>query len=692
MGNTNEKVNISEKDMVNNDSGGAKLKKEKGEITKEMKNKANKSDEKEKIKVSKGKGELEKEGNNDEKKSKKQIEKIDIMNDNNTPEKHEKRDSVVKFEIPLKDKLSLKRRCRLNIPPCSRVPEPDYEIKLLINDKYDGPFKLEMKNNPCEIHITGFEGILLKRIKKRDIMFVQTIKNECIRMFIKGSEDQESDNLTNSEQLDSTNMYTSQYLGEVMQIICKFVNKQDCESFEFFFPFIYGLIVHSDKVKIPVSDFVDFGEYVIGTSKHILKRLDEYKNFNDNICEDNMSIDEENEDDLLDSYEKKMIAQEREFFSRSNLELIYRAESPFGLEIPNSSDDNIEDKEEEERILREKQEKYSKFFPVTIIGEAESGGIITFKDISSIGLKYVPEVIEWRISKNIGGNKAEYEEIPISVSKSFQINIDHVGRYIQARVFRHIGQDLTDTYIFSEAQSNIIIPGDQFLVNVSELLIYGKVYKVDISTYDALLLLSVQNPTYYIGLMRQYNYYDTYAYSPMVSCILDIKHSNIKLLIPTPSILKGYYYNSKMIPLCFSYSEFIMTKKSDWFGYYNEYPQIYECIMRQGELLGKVSLVLSVLEGQRKDISIYFSTEREKNIVYFSLLFRQLSPNFSLEEMGRESKSSKFVNFKKQFMYCFKKVNWRSRLLLLTAQQAGTYIKELGKIAKYDPNMNKNPI
>ncbi|KAH8583669.1 uncharacterized protein ELE39_003377 [Cryptosporidium sp. chipmunk genotype I] len=192
--------------------------------------------------------------------------------------------------------------------------------------------------------------------------------------------------------------------------------------------------------------------------------------------------------------------------------------------------------------------------------------------------------------------------------------------------------------------------------------------------------------------MRKYNYYDNYAYNPMVSCILDIKHSNIKLLIPTPSILRSYYQNSKMIPLCFSYSEFIMTKKSDWFGYYNEYPKIHECIMRQGELLGKVSLVLSLLEGQRKDISLYFATERDKNIVYFSILFRQLSPNFSLEEIGRESKSNKFVNFKKQFIYGLRKVNWRSRLLLITTQQAGTYIRELGKIAKYDPNINENSL
>lgn len=260
-----------------------------------------------------------------------------------------------------------------------------------------------------------------------------------------------------------------------------------------------------------------------------------------------------------------------------------------------------------------------------------------------------------------------------------------VGRYIQAKVYRHIGQDFSDSYISSEAQSNIIIPGDKLLVNIAELLTYGKSYRVDISTYDALLLLSVQNPTYYLQLMRQTNYYDMYAYNPMVSCILDIKHSNVKLLIPTPSILQEYYQNSKMVPLCFSYSEFIMTKKSDWFGY-NEYPPIYECIMRQGELLGKVALVLSLLEGQRKDVSLYFATERDKDIVYFSFLFRQLSPNFSLEEIGKEGKSKKFVAFKKQFIYGLKQANWRSRLLMLTAQQAGTYIKELGKIAKYDPN------
>ncbi|KAH8583670.1 MSP-domain like family member [Cryptosporidium sp. chipmunk genotype I] len=426
MGNTNEKVNISGEDVAKKDTEGAKLKEKNGEITKE--NKGNKVDEKEKIKVSEDKGRLKRGGKDGEEKSKKQMEKMDPINDN-IPKKQEKDngDSIVKFEIPLKDKLSLKRRCKLNIPPCSRVPEPVYSIKLLINDKYDGPFQLEMKTNPCEIHITGFEGVLLKRIKKRDIIFLQTIKNESLRMFIKTSEDYETNHLANEDQLDDTNMYTSQYLGEVMQIICKFLNKQDCESFEFFFPFIYGLIVHSDKVKIPVADFIDFGEYVIGSSKHILKRLDEYKNLNDKIYEDNMSIDEDNEENLLDFYEVKMIAQEREFFSRKNLELIYKSNSFFGLEISNSSNTNIEDKEEEDKIMNERQEKYSKFFPVSITGEAESGGIITFKDISSIGLKYVPEVIEWRISKNIGGSKAEYQEVPISVSKSFQINVDHVS-------------------------------------------------------------------------------------------------------------------------------------------------------------------------------------------------------------------------------------------------------------------------
>lgn len=252
-------------------------------------------------------------------------------------------------------------------------------------------------------------------------------------------------------------------------------------------------------------------------------------------------------------------------------------------------------------------------------------------------------------------------------------------------MYRHIGQDLSDTYISSEAQSNIIIPGDKLLVNIAELLTYGRSYRVDISTFDALLLLSVENPTYYLQLIKQTHCNDSYAYNPMVSCILDIRHSNVKLLIPTPSILMEYYHNSKMIPLCFSYSEFIMTKKSDWFGY-NEYPPIYECIMKQGELLGKVSLVLSLLEGKRKDVSLYFATERDKNIVYFSLLFRQLSPNFSLEEVGKEIKSKKFASFKKQFILGLKKVNWKSRLLLLTVQQAGTYIRELGKIAKYDPN------
>ncbi|OII75558.1 uncharacterized protein cubi_02079 [Cryptosporidium ubiquitum] len=686
MGNAHDKVNITGKGTLKGGTEGTSFQENNAETTKE---KNNNKDNEEKIKVddnNKEKLVKEKGEKNEGKKGRKSIEQMDPMNDDNVSEKwkKDKDNNIARFEMSLKDKLSLKKRCKLNIPPCSRVPEPIYDIKLLINDKYDGPFKLEMKVNPCEIHIKGFEGIILKNIKKRDIIFVQTIKNELIRMFIKCSEDS-TDNSVNEDNLDDSILYTSQYSGEIMQIICKFVNSQDCDSFEFFFSFIYGLIVHTDKVKIPVSDYIDFGEYVIGSSKHILKRLDEYKNFNDRICDDNTSSDEENED-LFDSYENKMIAQEREFFSRKNLELIYKPDSLFGLEASKISGSNNSIEEDDEKII-EKKEKYSKFFPVSIIGEAESGGIITFKDISAIGLKYVPEVIEWRISKNIGGSKADYYEVPVSVSKSFRVNEEHVGRYIQAKVFRHIGQDLADTCIFSEAQSNIIIPGDNFLINIADLLIHGKSYRVDISTYDALLLLSVQNPTYYIQLMRQNNYYDNYAFNPMVSCILDIKHSNIKLLLPTPSILQCYYQNSKMIPLCFGYNEFIMTKKSDWFGY-NEYPPIYECIMKQGELLGKVSLVLSLLENQRKDISLYFPTEKDKYIVYFSILFRQLSPNFSLEEIGKECKSRKFVTFKKQFIYGLKRVNWKSRILLLTAKQAGTYIKELGKIAKYDPNMN----
>ncbi|KAJ1611600.1 hypothetical protein OIY81_1653 [Cryptosporidium canis] len=685
MGNANEKVSMAEESIAKEDSGGSKSGGSNGEISEGRSRAGNGAEER-------GVGSRQVEGISDsgevaeEMRVKKPVEKVDPINDGDFTQQRRRRGSQEPPQpsISLRDRLSLKKRCRLNIPPRSRVPEPTYRIKLLLNEKYEGPFGLELIVNPSELRITGFEGVVLKRIRKRDIIFVQTMNSDSVRMFIRSSEDQDVNSTVNEEELNEQNLYTSQYLGEIMQIICKFVSSQDCESFEFFFPFIYGLMVHTDRVKIPVSDYIDFGEYVIGSSKHILKRLDEYKDLNDKICDGEVSGGEEDEEDILDSYEDRMIAQEREFFSRKSLELIYKSDFSFGLDLSNSLSSK-NDLEDEESIIRERQEKYSKFFPVSITGEAESGGIITFKDISTMGLKYVPEVIEWRISKNIGGGKADYNDTPISVNRSFQLNEDHVGRYIQAKVFRHIGQDLSDTYISSEAQSNIIIPGDKLLVNIAELLMYGKSYRVDISTYDALSLLSVENPAYYIQLMRQTNYYDTYAYNPMVSCILDVKHSNIKLLIPTPSILQSHYFNSKTIPLCFSYSEFIMTKKSDWFGY-NDYPPIYECIMRQGELLGKVSLVLSILEGKRKDVSVYFETERDKNIVYFSLLFRQLSPNFSLEEIGKESKNKKFVSFKKQFIYGLKKANWRSRLLLLTVQQAGTYVRELGKIAKYDPS------
>ncbi|KAF7458937.1 MSP-domain protein like family member (4G39) [Cryptosporidium felis] len=652
--------------------------------------------------------------------------KVDLLDEVKSPQKEKGKSLVdsdpadepkLESRISLKDRLSMKRKCKRNIPPCSRVPEPEYKIYLLIFEKFEGPFNLELKVEPCELRITGFEGVILKRIRKRDILFLQTMHKDMLRMYIRGSEEEEegtSDKFNEGSTLESQNQYTVQYVGEVTQVICKFSNSQDSESFEFFFSFIYGLIVHSNKVKVPVSDFVDFGEYVIGSSKNILKRLDEYKDLNQKLCEDESFYDEkDNEEDFFDSYENKMIAQEREFFSRKSLELILKTDFNFGIDnsgVP-------EDDEEEERIIRERQEKYSKFFPVAISGEAESGGIITFRDISVVGIKYKPEVIEWRISTNIGGSKAEYCSVPISVSRTLQISEEHspaiitgcsssllsffrmkilpcltpgtqVGRYIQARIFRHIGQDLSDTFIFSEAQSNIVIPGENLLLDIADLLMHGKAYRVDISTNDALLLLSVQNPQYYIQLMRQYNYNDNYAFNPMISCILDIKHSNIKLLIPTPSILKSYFQNSKVVPLCLSYNEFILTRKCDWFGY-KDYPRIYECLMKQGELLEKVSLIISLLEGQRKDIPIYFATNRDRAIVYFSILFRQLCPNFSLEEIRKETREKKFVLFKKQFIQGFKKANWRSRLLLLSTHQAGTYITQMGgKGLAFNPDLN----
>lgn len=420
MGNANEKVSVPEESSEKEDgTGGVKAEKGKEDITKEKE-----GGEKKQAAVE----ERRPEGVEEERRRRKPKEKMDPMGGGGEGLHARKGggEEVVRLGGSLKDRLSLKKRCRLNIPPCSRVPEPSYRIKLLIDSKYEGPFRLEMKVSPCEVHITGFEGVLLKRIRKRDIIFVQTMKGELVRMFIKSSEDQDV------EDFSEVGQYTSQYLGEVMQIICKFLSPQDCESFEFFFSFIYGLIVHSDRVKIPVSDFIDFGEYVIGSSKHILKRLDKYKDLNDQICDENVSSDEENEEDLLDSYESKMIAQEREFFSRKNLELIYRPNTSFGFEPSGSVGNNNgterkEEDEENERILKERQEKYSKFFPVSITGEAESGGVVTFKDISAMGLKYVPEVIEWRISNNIGGSKASYNEVPASVSKSFQINEDHVS-------------------------------------------------------------------------------------------------------------------------------------------------------------------------------------------------------------------------------------------------------------------------
>ncbi|KAH8739638.1 hypothetical protein FG386_001195 [Cryptosporidium ryanae] len=204
-------------------------------------------------------------------------------------------------------------------------------------------------------------------------------------------------------------------------------------------------------------------------------------------------------------------------------------------------------------------------------------------------------------------------------------------------------------------------------MKVAELLIKGKVYRVDIPTYDVFKLLCVNNPQYYAIQPGQG--------CPMITCLLDIKYNSIKLIIPTPSILSQYYRYAKFIPLCFGYDEFIFTKKSDWYGY-NVYPNIYESIYRQGELLSKVSLIMSFIDNERKDINVFFSTRIENDVVYNTVLFRQIAPNISIDEVNKEYTQGRFINLKKKFIYGFKKVDWKSRLALKDAQVAGTYIKK----------------
>ncbi|KAH7647175.1 hypothetical protein FG379_002866 [Cryptosporidium bovis] len=226
-------------------------------------------------------------------------------------------------------------------------------------------------------------------------------------------------------------------------------------------------------------------------------------------------------------------------------------------------------------------------------------------------------------------------------------------------------------------------------MRIAELIIKGRVYRVDIPTYDIFKLLSVNNPQYIIELTKRLNPYDDYYISPMITCLLDIKYNNIKLIIPTPSVLSQYYQYSKFIPLCFGYDEFIFTKKSDWYGY-NVYPNIYESIYKQGELLSKVALIMSFIDKERKDINIFFGTKVDNNVIYNTVLFRQITPNMSVDEINREYTQGKFVNFKKKFIYGFKKVDWKSRLMLKDTQTAGTYVKKIANNNSVGTNNNSD--
>ncbi|KAH7647186.1 hypothetical protein FG379_002877 [Cryptosporidium bovis] len=423
MGNTKSNLE-NEKDLgmtVNNNvankvrHGKARdNRKDKNDISqKELNNRAgmDKNDNKKEFKSSKN--------DNSNKDGKKKANKFDAIKESN----HKTTEIKVEHEIPLKDKISTVKRCKLNIPPFSKIPEPEYKIKLLVDENYEGPFRLILRKNPCILELTSIDGLTLKLIKKSDILFIQTLKNEILKLFIKSVIDEEGNGVNDVRGGDV----------ETIMVIFKFVNQKDCESFEFFFPSIFGIVLHSDKVKIPVADYVEFGDYIIGSNKNILKRMDEYKELSkSNVKYHEYDDDSENDMDdnkLLNLYEEKMVQQERDFFTRKDLVIKYVDDSFLSFEGSSSAngDSNSLSTESVNENDEKNAEKYSKLFPISISGQSESSEIITFKDISPIGNKYKAEVIEWRLSLNIGGTKCLFSELPISVSKTFQINDEHVS-------------------------------------------------------------------------------------------------------------------------------------------------------------------------------------------------------------------------------------------------------------------------
>ncbi|KAK6587933.1 hypothetical protein RS030_81191 [Cryptosporidium xiaoi] len=357
---------------------------------------------------------------NSSKDVKKKADKFDAIKESN----HKTTEIKVEHEIPLKDKISTVRRCKLNVPPFSKIPEPEYKIKLLVDDNYEGPFRLILRKNPCILELTSIDGLILKLIKKSDILFIQTLKNEILKLFIKSVIDEERNGVNDVRGGDV----------ETIMIIFKFLNQKDCESFELFFPFIFGIVLHCDKVKIPVGDYVEFGDYIIGSNKNILKRMDEYKELSKSDVKyheyDDDSENDMDDNKLLNLYEEKMVQQERDFFTRKDLVIKYVDDSFLSFEgssSANGDSNSLSTESVNENDGEKHVENYSKLFPISISGQSESSEVITFKDISPIGNKYKAEVIEWRLSLNIGGTKCLFSELPISVSKTFQINDEHVS-------------------------------------------------------------------------------------------------------------------------------------------------------------------------------------------------------------------------------------------------------------------------
>ncbi|OII77426.1 hypothetical protein cand_009170 [Cryptosporidium andersoni] len=557
-------------------------------------------------------------------------------------------------ESSLLERIKNKKKCLRYIPPLSQLPQPVYNILILLDNNFEGPFVLELKVAPCEIVITGFEGLIIHKIKKNEIIFIHRVDKIIFKVYSKSSEKLGGEIASKSD--------ISENEENIILIVFKFTNSKDCESFYLLFPLIYGIIIYDNNVKIPLADPIPLNNYIVGQNEKLVNKFHRYSDvgkINDN------NFEEEVEDqEALDRYEDYMNSHEGDFFTRNEL-LLNSTKSPLDMLLEDDNDEVNEDSD---------KKQYSKFFPISIEGDRTVGSIITYKDISPLGNRYKGEVIEWRLSTSIGGKNPEFSENPVSVSKTFQLLSKHVGRYIQVKVYRNIGMEKSEiSYVCSETRSCVILPNEDILSNCALLLSSGGQYRVDISLYDICKLLCISDPDSFIKSW----FANIRNIPPFISCYLNIKRQSVKLLIPTPSILLEYYHNVSVIPLCFGYNEFICTKKSDWFGF-NGYPQIYSIIGKQGNNLERCTLYMSYSDGERRDIIINCPTERDRDVIHASIIFMQLAPDISLEKLNSQIKSNTFIEFKRYFTDIFTNANWNSRLQLDKFDISGTYINRIG--------------